>query len=60
MSAKHKLVTGVEQYEYSHICERDLFGGEAYDETIKPSLMVEQNDEIYEMLTALETDFAMV
>ena len=45
--------------EYPHVYERDLFGCERNDEPIKSSIMVEQKDEIYEMITALETDFAM-
>ena len=47
-------------YEFPYIYEKDLLdGGAEYMEPIKSSLMVDRKDDIYDMLTALETDFRL-
>ena len=47
-------------YEYPHIYEKDLVDEDdvvEFDEPVHSSLMVDRKDDIYDMLTALETDF---
>ena len=49
-------------YEYPYIYEKDLVDGDdvmEFDEPIQSSLMVDRKDDIYAMLTALETDFRL-
>ena len=51
-----KVDTHSEQLEFPNICENYLFDGMDYDEPIKSSLVVEK-DELYDVITSLETDF---
>ena len=45
-------------YEYPYIFEKDLSDdGAEYVQPLKSSLVVDRRDDIYDMLTALETDF---
>ena len=46
-----------EEYEFPHIYERVLMGEPSYPEPMKSSLIADSKDEIFDMLTALETDF---
>ena len=48
-------------YEYPYIYEKDLLAGddEEFDEPIQSSLEMDRKDDIYAMLTALETDFRL-
>ena len=49
-------------YEYPHIYEKDLVDGDdvsEFDEPISSSLLVDRKDDIYAMLTALETNFRL-
>ena len=47
-------------YEYPNIFEKDLSDdGAEYVQPIKSSLVVDRRDDIYDMLTALETDFRL-
>ena len=48
-------------YEFPHIYEKDLEDGDVveFDEPIQSSLVVDRKDDIYDMLTALETDFRL-
>ena len=47
-----------EEVEFPNIFERDLFAGSFDDEPIKHSgLLMDTQDEIYDILTALETKF---
>ena len=49
-----------EELEFPHVYEKDLFDDESDNGPIRSSLTVDRKDEIYEMLTALETDFSLV
>ena len=46
-----------EEYEFPHIYERVLMDELSYPEPMKSSLIADSKDEIFDMLTALETDF---
>jgi hypothetical protein len=48
-----------EMYEFPYIYERDLTDEAGYPEPIKSSLVADSKDEIFEMLTALETNFGL-
>ena len=51
-----KVDTDFEQLEFPNIFENYLFDVENYDVPIKSSLVVEK-DELYDVITSLETDF---
>ena len=46
------------EYEFPHTYERDLFD-EFDDEPIKSGLVMDTKDEIYDIITALETNFSL-
>ena len=49
-----------EEVEYPNVYERDLFAGSFDDEPMKQSgLVMDTKDEIYDILTSLETNFAL-
>ena len=53
------MVTTVEadEYEFPFIYEKVLMDEPDYPEPIKSNVMADVKDEIFDMLTALETDF---
>ena len=51
-----KVDTQFEQLEFPNIFEKYLFDDEESDVPIKSSLVVEK-DELYDVITSLETDF---
>ena len=51
-----KLATDYEQLEFPNIFESYLFEEDECDEPIKSSHVVEK-DELYDIITSLETDF---
>ena len=58
----HRVVDGLEvdMLEFPHIFERDLFEERDIDEPMKHSgLVLDTQDEIYDIITALETNFAL-
>ena len=61
LATKEKAVLEMEKYEFPHIYERDLFENMDEGEPIKSaSLVVERRDEIFDIITALETDLNLV
>ena len=52
----NKADTDFGQLEFPNIFESYLFDEESYDVPIKSNLVVEK-DELYEVITSLETDF---
>ena len=48
-----------EKYEFPHIYEKVLMDEPSYPEPIRSSLIADTKDEIFDMLTALETDFSL-
>ena len=46
-----------EEYEFPHIFEKVLMDEPGYPEPMRSSLIADSKDEIFDMLTALETDF---
>ena len=63
LSTKQGSVMSMEEYEYPYIFERhlyeDLADGLDDGEPIKSGLVVDRKDEIFDVLTALETNFAL-
>ena len=59
MSAKVKPATTMEELEFPHIYEKDLFEDALEDEPVRSSLVVDKKDEIYDILTAMETNFTL-
>ena len=61
MAARFQDTFDMSIYEYPHIYEQDLVDRDVveFDEPIQSSLMVDRKDDIYDMLTALETDFRL-
>ena len=52
----NKVDTDLEQVEFPYIFEKYLFEEDHLDVPIKSSLVVER-DELYDVITSLETDF---
>jgi len=52
-------VVNKEDYEFPHIYERVLLDEPEYPEPMRSSLVADSRDEIFDMLTALETDFSL-
>ena len=52
-------VVNKEEYEFPHIYERVLLDEPEYPEPMRSSLIADSRDEIFDMLTALETDFGL-
>ena len=46
-----------EEYEFPHIYKRVLMGEPKYPEPMKSSLIADNKDKIFDMLTTMETDF---
>ena len=50
----------MESYEFPNVFEIDLMETEVEEEPIHSSLVVDKRDEIFDVLTALHTQFDMV
>ena len=46
-----------DRVEFQHVYEKNLFGDDFDEQPIRSSLIVDTKDEIYNVLTALETKF---
>ena len=46
-----------EEFEFPHIYKRVLMGEPRYPKPMKSSLIVDNKDKIFDMLTTMETDF---
>ena len=60
LSTRIDTVVKMESYEFPHVYEADMMGTEVELEPVHSNLMVDRKDEIYDVLTALQTKFDLV